>query len=183
MIELDAAVRIVEEELEREFRREAALGVRPHHLVVVSAVRHELVWIVEVATAEYVRTRDPAFLLVGAGPYLVDRVDGGLHAVGVLSWTSGEWEADYRVRIRVETLRTAVDDLDDEVRAAAADQGRIPAARLLRQRVPVLALGQALAYVSGLSAGGAPEELVEVVTRELVAPVDPVMAVDTIRAD
>ncbi|MFD8260242.1 hypothetical protein ACFV19_15200 [Streptomyces griseoluteus] len=33
VIELDAAVRIVEEELEREFRREAALGVRPHDLV------------------------------------------------------------------------------------------------------------------------------------------------------
>ncbi|MEW2316052.1 YrhB domain-containing protein [Streptomyces bauhiniae] len=183
MIELDAAVRIVEEELEREFRRKTALGVQSHDLVVVSAVRHELVWIVQVATAEYVRTRDTNFLLVGAGPYLVDRVDGGLHAIGVLSWMSGEWEADYRVRIRGETLRTAVDDLDDEVRAAAAEKGRIPAARLLRQRVPVLALGQALAYVSGLAGDGAPPELVEVITRELVAPVAPVMAVDTIRAD
>ncbi|MYV42738.1 hypothetical protein GT030_28710 [Streptomyces sp. SID1328] len=74
-----------------------------------------------------------------------------------------------------------MDELHDEVRAAAAERGRIPAARLLRRRVPVLALGEALAYVSGLSGGGAPEEPVEVVTRELVAPADPVMAVDTFR--
>lgn len=183
VIELDAAVRIVEEELGRAFRREAALGVRPHDVVVVSAVRHELVWIVQVATAQYARTHDTDFLLVGAGPYLVDRVDGGLHTVGAVSWASGAWETDYRVRIRGETPRTAVDDVDDEVRAAAAEQGRIAAARLLRRRVPVLALGQALAYVSGLSGPGAPAELVEVVTRELVAPADPVTAVRTIRAD
>ncbi|MFF8650407.1 YrhB domain-containing protein [Streptomyces griseoluteus] len=149
----------------------------------MSAVRHELVWIVQVATAQYARTHDTDFLLVGAGPYLVDRVDGGLHTVGAVSWASGAWETDYRVRIRGETPRTAVDDVDDEVRAAAAEQGRIAAARLLRRRVPVLALGQALAYVSGLSGPGAPAELVEVVTRELVAPADPVTAVRTIRAD
>ncbi|MGC4997311.1 MULTISPECIES: YrhB domain-containing protein [unclassified Streptomyces] len=182
MIGLDAAVRIVEEELEREYRRESELGIRPHDLVVVSAVRHDLVWIVEVAMAEYVRTRDADFLLVGAGPYLVDRLDGGLHSVGAVSWASGAWETDYRVRIRGEAVRTAVDELHDEVRAAVAEKGRLPAMRLLRQRVPVLALSQAAAYVTGLSEGAAPAELLAVVTRELVPPVDPVMAVDTIRA-
>ncbi|MYZ05962.1 hypothetical protein GT028_01030 [Streptomyces sp. SID2999] len=182
MIELDAAVRIVEEELEREFRRQTALGVRPPNVVVARTVRHELVWVVSVATAEYLRTRDPAFLLVGAGPYLVDLVDGGLHSVGAVSWTSGAWETDYRVRVRGEAVRTAVDDLHDEVRAALAERGKLPAVRLLRERVPALVLGQALAYVSGLSGDGAPPELVDIVTRELVAPVDPVMAVRTIRA-
>ncbi|BDH06857.1 YrhB domain-containing protein [Streptomyces seoulensis] len=182
MIELDAAVRIVEEELEREYRRKSALGRQPPNLVVSRAVRHELAWIVSVATAEYLRTRDPALLLVGAGPYLVDRMDGGLHSVGAVSWASGAWETDYRVRIRGEVVRTAVDELHDEVRAAVAEKGRLPAMRLLRQRVPVLALSQAAAYVTGLGEGAAPAGLVAVVTRELVPPVDPVMAVDTIRA-
>ncbi|MFF7382267.1 hypothetical protein [Streptomyces griseoluteus] len=36
MIEADAAVRIVEEELEREFQRQSALGVRPPNVVVAS---------------------------------------------------------------------------------------------------------------------------------------------------
>ncbi|WP_030809683.1 YrhB domain-containing protein [Streptomyces sp. NRRL F-2799] len=182
MIELDAAVRIVEDELEREYRRKSTLGVQPVNVVVASAVWHELVWVVHVATAEYLRTHDPASLLVGGGPYLVDRMDGGLHSVGAVSWASGAWETDYRVRVRREVVRTAVDDLHDEVRAVVAGEGRLRAVRLLRERVPVLVLGQALAYVSGLGGGGAPPELVEVVTRELVAPVDPVMAVRTIRA-
>ncbi|MET7698655.1 hypothetical protein [Streptomyces sp. NPDC005485] len=30
------------------------------------------------------------------GPYLIDRVDGGLHQIGVVSAVAGEWEADYR---------------------------------------------------------------------------------------
>lgn len=182
VIELDVAVGIVEEELEREVRRQVGLGVRPLKLVVAGVVRHELVWIVEVATAEYLRTRDPSFLLVGAGPYLVDRVDGGLHSIGVVSSMSGEWETDYRVRIRGEVVRTAVDDLHDEVWAALAERGRIHAMHLLRQRVPVLAHGHVIAYVTGLSRGGAPAELVDIVTRELVPPGDPVMAVHTIRA-
>ncbi|MFG3043771.1 YrhB domain-containing protein [Streptomyces sp. NPDC048241] len=182
MIEVDVAVGIVEEELEREFRRQSALGVRPLRLVVARAVRHELVWIVEVAAAEFLRSRDPSFLLVGAGPYLVDREDGGLHSVGVVSARSGEWETDYRVRIRGEVVRTAVDDLHDEVRAVLREQGRTHAMRLLRQRVPVLGHGQVVAYVTGLSQGGAPAELVEVVRREVVLPVDPVMAVRTVRA-
>ncbi|MGW4226073.1 YrhB domain-containing protein [Streptomyces bauhiniae] len=176
MIELDAAVRIVEEELE------SALKVEPVNMVVASVVRHELVWVVHVTTAEYLRSRDPAFLLVGGGPYLVDRADGGLHSVGAVSWKTGAWETDYRVRIRGEAVRTAVDDLHDEVRAAVAERGKLPAVRLLREQVPALVLGQALAYVSGLGGDGAPPELVDIVTRELVAPVDPVMAVRTIRA-
>ncbi|MGV9790733.1 hypothetical protein [Streptomyces sp. NPDC003435] len=40
----------------------------------------------------------------------------------------------------------------------------------------------AVTYVTGLSRGAAPEELVDIVTRELVSSVDPVMAVRTIRA-
>ncbi|MFG2812696.1 YrhB domain-containing protein [Streptomyces sp. NPDC048410] len=182
MIELDAAVRIVEEELERDYRRQSALGVRPHDLVVASAVRHELVWIVHVATAEYLRTCESSFLLVGGGPYLVDRMDGGLHSVGAVSWASGAWEVDYRVRVRGEVVRTAVDDLHDEVRAVVVAQGRIPAMHLLRQRVPALAHGQIVAYVMGLIEGAVPAGLVDIVARELVSSVDPGMAVRTIRA-
>ncbi|MFC9464615.1 YrhB domain-containing protein [Streptomyces coelicoflavus] len=181
MIERDVAIRIVEEELERTHRRESAAGLAPVRMAVAGVEAHELAWIVDWTTEEYLRTGDDRFLLAGNGPYLVDRVDGSLHSIGVLSAMSGAWEADYRVRVRGQAVRTAVDDLHDEVRAATVDRGRIHALRVLRRRVPELSPAQAVAYVAALNAGAAPAQLVAVAAARLVPPVDPVMSVRTIR--
>lgn len=51
-------------------------------------------WIASWQSEDLVRTRNSEFMLVGNGPYLVDRVDGGLHQIGVVSAVTGEWEAD-----------------------------------------------------------------------------------------
>lgn len=99
-------------------------------------------------------------MLVGGGPYLVDRVDAGLHEIGVVSAVTGAWEADYRSRIRGLAQRTAVDELHDEVRATATARGRIHAMRALRERLPTLTPADALAYVSGLRQGDVPARLV-----------------------
>ncbi|MER8193421.1 YrhB domain-containing protein [Streptomyces microflavus] len=80
-------------------------------MAVVDIEEHELVWIVHWTSEEFVRTQNAQFMLAGNGPYLVDRVDGGLHQVGVVSSATGAWEADYRARIRGLPVRTAVDDL------------------------------------------------------------------------
>ncbi|MGW4195802.1 YrhB domain-containing protein [Streptomyces sp. NPDC005004] len=181
MIGRDAAIRIVEEQLEREDRQSWALGVDTTRTVVTHVEEHELVWIVFWQSEEFVRTRNPAAMLVGTGPYLVDRLDGGLHRIGVLSARTGAWETDYRARIRGLPVRTAVDDLHDEIQVAAASHGRPHAARSLRRRLPVLSPGDALAYVSALLDGEAPARLLAVATRQLVAPVDPVLGVDTVR--
>lgn len=177
------AVRIVEEELEREHRRSSALGVEPVRVVVTEVEEHELVWLVHSQSEEYVRTGEFGSMLIGGGPYLVDRVDGGLHTMGAVSWATGAWETDYRVRIRGLTVRTAVDDLHDEIRELAAARGRVHAARALRRRLPALSPAQALRYVNGLPAGAgdAPADLVAVAVGQLVEPVDPVLAVRTIR--
>lgn len=179
MIERETAIRIVEEELEREYRECAALGVDPVRTVVTEVEEHELVWIVHSQSEEYLRTGDFRHMLVGGGPHLVDRVDGGLRTLGVVSWVTGEWEADYRVRIRGLAVRTAVDDLHDELREVAAARGRMQALRHLRRRLPMLTPGQALAYVSGLLDGDVPAHLVAVAVGQLVEPVDQV--VETIR--
>ncbi|MFE5597606.1 YrhB domain-containing protein [Streptomyces coelicoflavus] len=181
MIERDAAVRIVEEELERTYRRDLAAGPDPLRMAVAGVKGHELAWIVTWTSEEYLRTGDDRFLLAGNGPYLVDREDGSLHSIGVLSAMSGAWEADYRVRVRGQTVRTAVDDLHDEVRAATAECGRIHAMRVLRRRVPELSPAQAVAYVAALKTGAAPAHLVAVAAARLVPPVDPVMSVRTVR--
>ncbi|GAA5614138.1 hypothetical protein Spla01_05332 [Streptomyces platensis] len=150
-------------------------------MAVAHVREHELVWIVAWTSEDYLRTRNSRFMLAGNGPYLVDRVDGSLHKIGVPSARSGAWETDYRVRIRGQTVRTAVDELHEEVRAVAAARGRMPAMRTLRQRLPELTPAQTLAYVTALQDGDAPANLVEVATRELVPPLNPVLSVRTIR--
>ncbi|WP_308355481.1 MULTISPECIES: YrhB domain-containing protein [Streptomyces] len=142
---------------------------------------HELVWIVTYQFAEYVRTGDPSECLVGYGPYLVDRVDGGLQSIGALSAHTSAWEADYRSRIRKMATRTAVDDLHDEMRRTAATRGHIFAMHVLRQKVPALALAEAVEYVHALQTGSAPSHLVTISTKTLVPELDPVLSVHTIR--
>ncbi|MFI0219864.1 YrhB domain-containing protein [Streptomyces lydicus] len=181
VIERDAAVRIVEEELERDYLRELSHGLEPVRMAVTHVEQHELVWIVFWTSEEYLRTRDSGLMLAGNGPYLVDRADGGLHQVGVASAAIGAWESDYRVRIRGQAVRSAVDDLHDEVRAVATARGRIHALRTLRQRLPMLSHAQAITYVSALKDGEAPAHLVEIATRALVTPTNPVLSVKRIR--
>ncbi|MET7645015.1 YrhB domain-containing protein [Streptomyces sp. NPDC005426] len=76
-------------------------------------------WIVSWQPEEFVRTRNARYMLVGNGPSLVDAVDQGLSQSGVVSAKTGEWEIDYRVRIRW---------------LPAADRSRRPARRALRSR-------------------------------------------------
>ncbi|WP_326570063.1 YrhB family protein [Actinacidiphila glaucinigra] len=181
MIERGAAVRIVEGELEREDQKWAATDPHAVRTAVSGVDEHELVWIVYWQAAKYVRTGNRRYALIGNGPYLVDRVDGSLHRIGVVSSAGGHWEADYRARIRGLPVRTAVDDLHDEVREVAATRGRIHAVRTLRQRLPVLSPAQAHAYMSGLQQGSAPAGLIAIATTALVEPINPVFAVETIR--
>ncbi|MFD6191616.1 YrhB domain-containing protein [Streptomyces sp. NPDC060275] len=180
MIERAAAVRTVEEELERDRQRRHASGAEALRMAVVDVEEHELVWIVYWTSEEFVRTGDSEFMLVGNGPYLVDRVDGGLHQVGVVSAVTGAWQDDYRGRIRGLPVRTAVDDLHDVLGEVASARGRLRAARTLRQRLPALSPAEAIEYVSALLEGEAPARLVAVADKALVVPVDPVLAVKTI---
>ncbi|MFF8267286.1 YrhB domain-containing protein [Streptomyces sp. NPDC016562] len=181
VIERDAAVQTVEEELERAYQWELSVGLDPIRMAVSHVEQHELVWIVSWTSEEYLRTRNPDFALAGNGPYLVDRVDGSLHQIGVVSARTDAWEADYRVRIRGQVTRTAVDDLHDEVQGVADAHGRIYAMHILRQKVPALSPAQVIEYVTALQHGDAPAHLVEVSSRELVPPTDPVSSVVTIR--
>ncbi|MFE6280911.1 YrhB domain-containing protein [Streptomyces sp. NPDC057877] len=180
MIEREAAVRAVEEQLERDYQSWRAAGAEALRMAVVDVEEHELVWIVSWTSEEFVRTRNPEFMLAGNGPYLVDRVDGGLHLVGVVSAVTGAWEDDYRSRIRGLPVRTAVDDLHDVLREIAPTRGRMHAVRTLRQRLPVLSPAEAIEYVSGLLDGDVPARLVAVATRELVEPLNPVFGVKTV---
>ncbi|MFE7568434.1 YrhB domain-containing protein [Streptomyces sp. NPDC057539] len=173
MIDREIAVRLVEAQLERE---------APGQLLVTHVEKHELAWIVGYQSAEYVRTGDPSQRLAGNGPFLVDRVDGGLHSVGTVSAVTGAWESDYRTRIRKMATRTAVDDLHDEIRQVTATRGRIFAMHVLRQKVPALTHAEVIEYVDALQNGSAPAHLVATATMTLVVELDPVLRVHTIRS-
>ncbi|MGF1427523.1 YrhB domain-containing protein [Kitasatospora sp. LaBMicrA B282] len=172
MFDREYAQRIAQEDLDRSYSG---------RLMVSGVEARELVWIVHYQTAAFLRSGDPGQLLAGNGPYLVDRIDGGLHQIGPVSYVTGEWEGDYRQRIRKMPVRTAVDDLHDEIRQAVAEQGRIMAMHLLRQRVPSLVFAEVVDYVTTLETGSAPEHLVAIATKALVPPLDPVLMVETIQ--
>lgn len=180
MIDREAAVRLVEEQLERERREWLAKGVEQPAVAVAGVEEHELVWIVSWQSVEYLRTGSFRDMLLGTGPYLVDRVDGSLHSIGVVSAMSGAWMDDYRGRIRGLPVRTAVDDLHDAVRAAAAERGRLYAVRMLRWKLPGLSPSEAAHYARTLLDGEPPAHLVAAATAELTEPVDPVERVRTI---
>lgn len=181
VIDRETAVQIVEEQLARDYEADRALRSEPMLLAVADVEEHELVWIVSWASEAYLRTRNPDFMLAGNGPYLVDRLDGSLHQIGVVSAVTDGWQEDYRTRIRGQAVRTAVDDLHDEVRGVAATRGRIHAMHILRQRMPVLSLAEVIEYVSALKDGIVPDHLAKVATKELVPSVDPVLTATTIR--
>ncbi|MGP3975881.1 YrhB domain-containing protein [Streptomyces sp. 8N114] len=173
MIEREFAVRLVQEHLDREGARK---------LVVTHAEEHELVWIVYYQVPEYVRTGDSRYLLGGNGPYLVDRLDGGLHQIGPVDAVTGDWEADYRSRIRGRPTPGPVEELHEEIRKTAAACGRTSAMRLLRQRIPAFASVEAAKYVAALQADTpAPANLKALVDKTLVPAPDPVLCVKTIR--
>ncbi|MEW2485962.1 YrhB domain-containing protein [Streptomyces sp. NPDC048411] len=157
MIGREEAVRLVAAELEREFPgMRLPAGPSRLHVQISDVERHELCWIVSYQSAEFLRTGDSAYMLVGNGPYLVDRMDGSLHSIGVVDAVTEAWEPEYRTRIRGERLPGAAALLADEVRDAAALTGRVAALRLLRRRVPALDYPQAKAYLAALLHGAAP---------------------------
>ncbi len=77
MIEREAAVRAVEDQLERDYQQWRAVSTDAVRMAVVRIEEHELVWIVSWQSEDFVRNRSSNHVLIGNGPYLVDRVDGG----------------------------------------------------------------------------------------------------------
>ncbi|GAA2782194.1 hypothetical protein GCM10010441_03860 [Kitasatospora paracochleata] len=102
MIDREYAARAAQEDLDRRYAG---------RIVVAGVEAHELVWIVFYQSAPDPQTGRPGPRLGGNGPYLVDRLDGGLHRVSPTSYVSGLWEADYRRRVRKLPVPEPVEEL------------------------------------------------------------------------
>ncbi|MEU4624960.1 YrhB domain-containing protein [Actinoplanes sp. NPDC023801] len=135
-------------------------------LVVFKVEEHAFGWLVYWQSADYVKTSDFGRMLVGHGPYLVDREDGRIHHIPVTTFVPGAWEELYRQQVKgIKPL----DPLLTAVREILGRDGRLAALHHLRKHAPRLSLYEAKAYADALRAGGEPED-------ELVARAGPEQA-------
>ncbi|MFJ7786683.1 YrhB domain-containing protein [Streptomyces albidoflavus] len=146
-----------------------------HELVVHEVKEHALGWLVFWNSAEYDRTRDLRDLLVGGGPYLVDRYDGSVHHIPVTTWVGEDWEELYLRQIK--GVR-APDPLAASVLALMNSAGTVAAMHHLRKEAPRLSLQEARTYVMAVRNGAEPPHELADLTRE--EEVCPPLAIETV---
>ncbi|MFF7307386.1 YrhB domain-containing protein [Streptomyces sp. NPDC008137] len=158
MVTKERAVQLVKALLSRQ-RQESPWMARLPELAVCDVKEHVLGWLVVGQSVEYIRSRDIGKMLVGHGPYLVDRQDGSIHHIPATTYVAGVWEDLYLQEIR--GVRPP-DPLVAAVEALVHSEGTMAAMRHLRKQAPLLGLQQAKAYVMALRDGDEPpEELVD----------------------
>jgi hypothetical protein len=167
VIDRDRAVRLVEELLRAEEREFAERG-QPVTLAISEVTEHRLGWIIGSQSEAYLRSGNVSDMLVGGGPYLVDRHDGSIHYIPITDYVGGLWEEDYEQGIK--PTGTAEADphrgtpFATEIREALEQEGRVAAIRLLRRCAPSVNMAQANDYVAAIAAGERPSAgLIELV--------------------
>ncbi|MFD4656287.1 YrhB domain-containing protein [Kitasatospora sp. NPDC058444] len=133
----------------------AEMPWRKEELAILGVSEHAPGWIVAWNTAEYARTGDSRHLLVGGGPFLVDRHDGSVHHIPTMTFMAHDWVALYFRQVK--GIRPP-DALAAEVRALARAEGAVAAMAHLRRRAPRLSLPQAKAYLLAVRDGAEPPE-------------------------
>ncbi|MFF7789499.1 YrhB domain-containing protein [Streptomyces sp. NPDC007991] len=158
MVTKERAVQLVKALLQRQ-RRESPWMARLPELAVCDVKENALGWLVVWQSVGYIRSRDIGKMLVGHGPYLVDRQDGSIHHIPATTYATDAWEDLYLQQIR--GVRPP-DPLVAAVEALVHSEGTMAAMRHLRKQAPLLGLQQAKAYVMALRDGDVPpEELVD----------------------
>lgn len=128
----ERAVELVEALLSRE-RQESPWMARLPEVAVLDVKEHALGWLVTWQSVEYIRSRDIKKMLVGSGPYLVDRQDGSIHHIPVTTYVGESWEELYLQLVR--GVRPP-DPLITAVRALVHSDGTMAAIRHLRKQAP-----------------------------------------------
>ncbi|MEU6652086.1 YrhB domain-containing protein [Streptomyces sp. NPDC046900] len=174
MIEREFAMRLVEAQLERKYRRELAVYGDSVRVAVTDASEHPLGWMISWQSEEYLRTQDSRHALAGNGPYFVDKEDGSLHEIPVVDAVTGAWESDYRSRVKGQQLPEPVDALHAEVRSITETHGKVHALRLLRRQVPAFSIRDATTCTAALQAGlDPPADLIAAARDALPRPTQP----------
>lgn len=145
------AVELAEALLAEEQRQQPSLP----ELAIFLVEDHAFGWLVYWQSVDYLRSRDFGKMLIGHGPYLVDREDGSIHHIPVTTHVDDNWEESYLEHIRgvkpPDALLTAVRDL-------LSRDGAMAALRHLRKQAPQLGLQDAKAYIDAVRNGDEPAE-------------------------
>ncbi|MFI5532180.1 YrhB domain-containing protein [Kitasatospora sp. NPDC051853] len=161
----ERAVELVEALLSRQRQESPWMALSPAP-AVADAYEHAFGWLVSVQSVEYLRSRDPGDVLIGQGPYLVDRQDGSIHHIPVTTFVSDRWEELYLRQVKGVRPPDEPDPLVAAVRALVRSDGRLAAIRHLRKQAPLLGPHQAKAYVEAVGEGGEPPaELADLLPR------------------
>ncbi|UUA04487.1 MULTISPECIES: YrhB domain-containing protein [Streptomyces] len=123
-------------------RQESPWMARLPELAVYEIKEHALGWLVVWQSVEYIRSGDIGKMLVGHGPYLVDRQDGSIHHIPATTYVADVWQDLHLQQIR--GVRPP-DPLVAAVEALVHSEGTMAAMRHLRKRAPLLGLQQAKA--------------------------------------
>ncbi|MEV5721001.1 YrhB domain-containing protein [Amycolatopsis mediterranei] len=120
-------------------------------MVITDVGPHRLGWVIHSQSERHVRTREFTDMVVGHSPFLVDGVDGSLHAVrATVDLGSGEWIEDYLEQVRglerVDPLRSRVAELIDSGQCLGA-------LRFVRASASGLGVQGAKEYVEAVAAG------------------------------
>ncbi|MER5503493.1 YrhB family protein [Streptomyces sp. NPDC002466] len=167
----ERAVELVEALLSRE-RQESPWMAQLPELAVLDVEEHAFGWLVFWQSVEYTRSRDTGKMLVGHGPYLVDRQDGSIHHIPVTTFVGEGWEELYLQQVR--GVRPP-DPLITDVLALVHSDGTVAAIRHLRKQAPLLGPQQAKAYVTAVRDGNEPsEELVRLTRKPEMCPPLPI---------
>ncbi|GAA1240596.1 hypothetical protein GCM10009665_34330 [Kitasatospora nipponensis] len=157
---------LVEVLLSRQ-RQESLWMAQLPELAVLLVEEHVLGWLVFWQSVEYIRSRDIHQMLLGHGPYLVDRQDGSIHHVPFGTYGREGWEELYLQQVRGVRPPEPPEPLITTVRTLVRSDGMMAAMRHLRKRAPLMRLQQAKAYVMAVREGNEPpEELVDLTLRQ-----------------
>lgn len=174
MVTEERAVELVEALLWKERQEALAKYGKWPDVAVLEVKEHSLGWLIFWQSVEYIRSRDWADMLVGHGPYLVDRQDGSIHHIPVVTFVGEDWEKLYLWQIK--GVRPP-DPLMRTVRALLQTDGTVAAMRHLRKHASALGPQQAKAYVAALRDGGDPPK--ELTDLTCIPEVCPPLAIDT----
>lgn len=155
----ERAAQLVEALLSRERQESPWLP----ELAVLDVEEHALGWLVFWQSVEYIRSRELEKMLVGQGPYLVDRQDGSIHHIPVTTYVREGWEELYLQQVK--GVRPP-DPLITAVQVLVHSDGTMAAMRHLRKQAPLLGPQEAKAYVMAVRDGAEPPEELVSLTRK-----------------
>lgn len=154
VITRERAVGLVAALLLRERQESPPWASRPE-VAICRVLEHDLGWVISWQSVEYIRG-DAHKMLVGHGPYLVDRYDGSIHHIPATTYLDPHWPEAYGRQVKGISPPEGTESPDlliDALRTLVHSDGVVAAVRYLRRQIPQLGIQDAKAHVIAIRDG------------------------------